>query len=293
LSKTLRVVLRPSYNTYPVFEYTLYARNGMTFNGHPNIDAYDSRLGQYGTSTIVDGRGDIGTNGTLDMGLAPISGDVYQYAPAGTTLSGGVINGDLYTNSDPNTLSNYTPGTNPRGNNPDGTVDATPVHTAGNGPPLPAAPTAPANATQLPSGFSGTLAAGDYVVSSLGGEIQVSSGPVRLFVQGNGSSISLAGNSGDNVSGRAQNLQIYYNGTNDVNIRFSGNGTFTGVLYAPNANLVTNGNGHFFGAAVVNTARMNGGGNSGGFSYDVSLDQASSILAPLEDHLVAVTWQEI
>jgi hypothetical protein len=86
--------------------------------------------------------------------------------------------------------------------------------------------------------------------------IQNGSSPVTFFVQDSGSaaavnidtSIFQAQNFGAaGAPTQARNLQIYYQGTDAVNINISG-GNFSGLIYAPNAPVSISGTGNFYGA---------------------------------------------
>lgn len=89
-----------------------------------------------------------------------------------------------------------------------------------------------------------SLPPGDYSLNSMSigldgsnSSIKINSDvsqPVRLFVDGNSSSeVSITRNGIQNASSSPANLQLYYSGTNAVSL----SAAFTGVLYAPNANV--------------------------------------------------------
>jgi hypothetical protein len=73
------------------------------------------------------------------------------------------------------------------------------------------------------------------------------------------------------------------------NIKFHGNGEFTGTIYAPEADLHLagggSGDGDFSGASVTRTVRMNGGFN---FHYDEALRRLI-----LGKGYVVYTWNEM
>jgi len=70
---------------------------------------------------------------------------------------------------------------------------------------------------------------------------------------------------------------------------FNGNGEFTGVLVAPNANVRMNGGGHadndFEGALVANSITMNGHFK---FHYDESLGRKNA-----SGRLLVTSWDEV
>jgi len=95
--------------------------------------------------------------------------------------------------------------------------------------------------------------------------------------------------SGGNIvdSGLARNF-TYYGLPSNLTIKFSGNASFTGTIYAPSANLVLTGGGEddydFVGAAYVKSANLNGHFN---FHYDESLLR----MGPMKSY-VAKNWHE-
>jgi len=82
-----------------------------------------------------------------------------------------------------------------------------------------------------------------------------------LTVYAGGTSASISGNQYINPSGFAGSLIIYCAPT-VTSFTLNGNGQFTGVLVAPNADLAMNGGGNidqdFSGSLMVNSVRMNG-----------------------------------
>ena len=97
-------------------------------------------------------------------------------------------------------------------------------------------------------------------------------GSLEIYVGGD---IKITGNGGFNNTNLPDRLVIYgthdqiTEGTNNVpSISVSGNGAFSGILYAPNANFVSNGGGnggYSFGAIIANQITFNG--SPGDFSY--------------------------
>jgi len=151
---------------------------------------------------------------------------------------------------------------------------------------------------------------GYYTLSGLSGSIYVSNVNVTLKITGNasppviwvdgvgtnagkltiymdGPSFTIAGNS-TVEGGLAANLS-YYGTTNNTQISFSGNASFTGTIYAPEANLNLNGGGNntydFVGAAVVQSATING-------HFDFHYDQALAQTGPKRGYLPG-SWQEL
>jgi hypothetical protein len=112
-----------------------------------------------------------------------------------------------------------------------------------------------------------------YVVGSISQNgnsvIQVAAtGSLKLYV---GGSADLGGNGIVNDTAKTANFMLYgLPGCTDI--KFHGNGTFYGSIYAPNADLTLNGGGSgdqdFSGASITRSARFNGHFR---FHYDESL----------------------
>jgi Tfp pilus assembly protein PilX len=111
------------------------------------------------------------------------------------------------------------------------------------------------------------------------------SGDLVLYMDG--PSFTLGGN--DSVDGgNAANL-TYYGTTNNTQISFNGNASFTGTIYAPQADFKLGGGGintyDFVGASVTRSVTMNGHFN---FHYDENLLRAGP-----RKGFVAASWQEL
>ena len=111
------------------------------------------------------------------------------------------------------------------------------------------------------------------------------SGNVVMYIEGG--SITLGGNSAGGASGnRPENLYIY--GLPAVtSITLSGNSSFVGAIYAPEAALNLNGGGganNLMGAAVVKSVTLNGHYD---FHYDTYLGQNQN------GTFVVKSWQEL
>jgi hypothetical protein len=84
-------------------------------------------------------------------------------------------------------------------------------------------------------------------------------------------SVKFAGNNSANTDGTAMSFSFWGLPT-CKEVVFSGNGTFVGTIYAPDADFTLNGSGNttidFIGGSITKTARMNGNFN---FHYDEAL----------------------
>jgi hypothetical protein len=103
-----------------------------------------------------------------------------------------------------------------------------------------------------------------------------------------GATAKIAGNGVINQPGNATNF-IYYGMPANTSLDFSGNGSFIGAIYAPNANFTLGGGGStitdFCGASVTASVKMNGHFR---FHYDENLGR----VGPLRGFVVTA-WNEI
>lgn len=111
-------------------------------------------------------------------------------------------------------------------------------------------------------------------------------GSLKLYV--GGASASLGGNGVLNKAGNAINF-FYYGLPSNTSLDVTGNGTFTGVIYAPNADLSLSGSGStdtdFVGASISRTVLMNGNFK---FHYDEALAKYGAPRA-----YVVTSWNEM
>jgi hypothetical protein len=157
--------------------------------------------------------------------------------------------------------------------------------------------------------YDHVLTSGDYFAESLSGTVYVGGqarlvlpnglsmsgndqfvvgpqGSISLYVGGN--SMTIGGNGVLNPSGFAGNF-IVYCAPSVTDFTLNGNGEFTGVLVAPNADIIMNGGGNsdedFIGALMVNSVRMNGHFK---FHYDEALSRM-----PANGRFLITSWDEV
>ena len=102
------------------------------------------------------------------------------------------------------------------------------------------------------------------------------------IVSGNGSSIGT-----ENPSKDALTIQLYGTGEGEQNFDIKAKNEWTGVIYAPNANIDLYAKGDAYGAIVANSFEFKAGGN---YYYDEALREVS-----LEDEgvsFVVERWYE-
>ena len=112
----------------------------------------------------------------------------------------------------------------------------------------------------LPNGLA--MSGNDSITIAKTGKVTVYSG---------GNSCTIGGNGVINQPGRAANFLLFCT-PSVTSFDLNGNGSFTGVLVAPNAEIAMNGGGNsltdFVGALMINTVKMNGHFH---FHYDEAL----------------------
>lgn len=109
---------------------------------------------------------------------------------------------------------------------------------------------------------------------------------LRLYMHG--STFAIAGNGVANESGNAANFS-YYGLPSNTKVSFGGNASFTGTIYAPNADFSLGGGGNdtydFVGASVTKTVQMNGKFR---FHYDENLRRIGASRG-----FIPTNWKEL
>lgn len=152
---------------------------------------------------------------------------------------------------------------------------------------------------------------GDYYISDLSKSLYVAGTNVRLYIISKlalagvndriyvapgttlkmyvgCSTASIAGNGVVNAAGNANNF-YYFGLSSNTKLSYSGNGQFTGAVYAPQADFTLGGGGNntydFVGASVSKTVKMNGHFN---FHYDEALRNNG-----MGRGYIPTSWQEM
>ena len=117
--------------------------------------------------------------------------------------------------------------------------------------------------------------------------IEIQSGAsLQMYVQG--PSASIGGNGIMNPDQKASSFG-YWGFKSNTSVSISGNGAFTGTLYAPYAALTMNGGGSsttdFIGATVSNTVKMNG-------HFQFHYDEALGKIGPRTGYTI-ISWNEV
>ena len=294
-----------------MFIKALTAKGRIDMNGNNiNTDSFDSADPTYSTDGKYDSakrkdNGDVATNldltDSISVGNANIRGRV-STGPGGTVTvgsNGAVGSAAWHAAGESGIEDGYS--------SDDMNVSFPDVSAPWTTPQLP-----PPSGSHGGTNYNYKLTSGDYELSSLsmsGKADMIVTGNSRLYVTSSfsmsgksailigdgakleiyigGSSASIGGNGIANVN-NATNLFIYGLPTL-TSLSMSGNGEFTGVLYAPNADLSLNGGGSgnndFIGAAVVNTATL---GGHYSFHYDEQLGNLDG-----SGEFTVTSWNEL
>lgn len=129
---------------------------------------------------------------------------------------------------------------------------------------------------------------------SLSGQSSIVVAPnasLKMYV--GGANASLGGNGVINQNANATNF-YYYGLPSNTTLGFSGNASFTGVIYAPAAAFTLGGGGSnqydFVGASVTGSVRMNGHYN---FHYDENLGRIGAFRGYVVTSWNEFTWEEL
>jgi hypothetical protein len=273
----------------------MVAKGSIDFNGKnvrsdsfDSVDPLYSTLGRYDPAKFKD-NGDVASNasiiGIINQGNADIYGHV-STGPGGSVSVG--ANGAAGSKA-------WIDGGN-SGVQSGWFTDDMNVSFPDVTPPFSGGAFAPVGGNLLGTNYSYIMVGGNYQMSSLtmnGGNTMLVTGNSVLYVTGDvslggnasivlapgatlrmyvgGANADLGGNGVVNGSGNALNFS-YFGLPSNTSLAYSGNGAFTGTLYAPSAAFRLGGGGSdtfdFSGASVTGTVVMNGHYN---FHYDENL----------------------
>lgn len=324
----IRVILRPNMNITTGQSVTpdsgILTAEGAQLAPNYVTDSYFSGPGgQVNPTSFNNSRGDVISNGLIDVNQGTIGGHAVSYrlpseGPGIIAGTQGLVRGKARANSTITVPSSKILGEMPTA--PDGTAIAAPVtqeqlnnssNSIQNINPqmskatLQAPPSHPATSTQLAGG--GTLSnsitltgPGEYHLNKItltGNKVITiaGTGPVKIWLEGAGASLSLAGQARfQNSSGKPENLQIFFPNTGTISM--AGGSEFRGVIYAPQATVSMNGGAAVYGAIIGKSVDFNGGGNSGALHYDVALDNTTLFQTQASNsfqNFTVVSWQEL
>jgi hypothetical protein len=295
LSATLVRVIRVQTVASSLFSSALVALGNIDMKGN-NImtDSFNSTNGAYANGPHGT-NGDVASiNGLVNVGSANINGDVLLGAGNTNSLqsitnsinqNNGKVTGTIANdfNMDLPTASLPKDFTNPFNGFPSG----------GNKYPGYANAALASGDYTLPNGLTTSLIvpSNKTVRLYIGGNVKITTSPGITVQQGgnltiymDGSSFSVSGNGALNVGGTAASF-TYIGLTNNTSISMAGSASFTGTIYAPNADLKASGNGAIYGSVLVKSAAL-----SGNFSFHYDDALAGS---PMIRGYVGSSWREL
>lgn len=144
--------------------------------------------------------------------------------------------------------------------------------------PLPPAPEAGTAVPLPPTSSNSLLDQGSYTTSSLNDTTTSATinSQVKIFIQDSSAATKAVDISSANIknistdsAGGTRNLQIWYDGTRDINITVVDGAPFKGLVYAPNSTISLYGQGQFVGALVGKNINMQ---NTGDLSVKIDTD---------------------
>lgn len=254
------------FQTSQLFEYGIFAENGITLTGsgqNASVDSYNSNNGAYGGANVGNG-GNVAVNNS---------------AAGSITLSGNtLINGDAVIGPGGDVATGIEIGPNAAITGTT-SVAAEPVEY-----PL-LDTTLPSSGDLTISTGTQTLSTGIYHYSSLsvsGQGVLTSSGPVIIYVDG---AVTLSGQAVSSTNDIPENMLIIVKETGSVSV--SGQGTVHAGIYAPKSTVTNNGNGGIFGAIVAKNYVQTGNGS---LHFDESLLDLDG--NPVMTDPSVITWQE-
>lgn len=290
-----------------MFSKGMVAKGQITLNGNNIVvDSFDSQDPNYSTNGLYTvtkrkANGDVATNSGLINALSTGNANIFGRVSTGPGGSVGIGNNGAV--GDTAWQASGVSGIQPGYFSDDMNVAFPDV-------------TLPYGGGFIPGNAAGyqyvISSSGDYRIASLTGNLLVKSnvqarlvieteinmtGQDTITIQKGGSlsiymlgaSAKITGNGVMNQSGNATNF-FYWGTPNNTTLTINGNGSFTGVIYAPNAAFTMNGGGNstledMTGASVTKTANMNGNFN---FHYDENLGRIN-----LNRGFIVTSWTEI
>jgi len=284
-----------------VWANAIVAKGHVTFNGNrTTIDAYDSAVGAWHATANRLDRATVATNLATNGGVAVNNADIYGYVATGGGAPQVGPNGSILSATSPSGLSNNVDPSNLRYdfsyNIPDAVAPTATAISIG----------AVTSSTTLPRPGDTPGADGRYTYSassvSLTNSTLTINGAVDLVVSGN---VSIGGGSGAIVLTNTTSTELALYAAGDISISgngaanptnspprmtfhgtrtaaqaatlgrqqfdLSGNADYSGLVYAPNADVSLRGggsSGQFSGAIIAYSVTFNGNYD---FHYDVQL----------------------
>jgi hypothetical protein len=283
------------------------AKGTITFNGNNvSIDAYDSTVGPWNSTTNRIDRANVATNATSNAGLSVNNADIFGSVATGGSAPVVGPNGSILGATSPSGLPNNIDPSRVRTDFSSNLPDVTPptgtaisLGSVASNLTLPRAGDTPDasgryryTASSLSLNNDTLTVTGGAVDLIVTGSVSVGGGSGSIVVANTGTSalalyvaanVSISGNGAINQSGAPTRMQFYGTRTQaevatlgPQTFELRGNASYAGTVYAPNADVALRGggsSGRFDGAIVGRTVTFNGNYQ---FHYDVRLGSVSS-----------------
>lgn len=263
VSRSVEAIVQTSSSLFP---QGVFGNQSVTMSGNAFTNSYTSSQGPY-NPLRAGAQGHIGTNGVAAAsvrvsGNARINGNA-TVGPGGNPATAISRSGNARITGTSSAATALTP--MPPVTVPSGVADRGALSISGN------------TRTTLPGGTYW------YDSLSITGNGGLSfSGPATLYISGN---VQIAGNGIWTAGNVPPNLVVYVVGAPSV--QFSGNGQFSGAVYAPQAAVSVSGNGEIYGALVGNTVTVSG---NGGIHYDTALQ---ALPGGGSGQVTVLSWQDL
>lgn len=284
-----------------IWANAIVAKNSVTFNGNNiSIDAYDSQVGLWHATTNRLDRATVATNLATNGGIEVNNADIFGSVATGGGQPRVGPNGSIRGATSPATLPNNTDPANVRTDFAYNIPEATPpggtpvaLGTVSSNLTLPRPGDTPnavgryaytATAVNLQdaaltiSGPVDLIVTGDVAVSGGSGSVAIGATAgtnLKLYAAGN---VSISGQGAVNQSSSPPNMTLYGTRTQaqaaslgPQKFSLSGNASYAGLVYAPNADVTLKGggsSGRFDGAIIGHSVTFSGNYE---FHYDVQL----------------------
>lgn len=246
-----------------LFNYAIFAEDGIQMSGNVTTDSYNSNNGAYGGSN-VGSKGDIGTDSTGAHTIM-LSGNVIVN---GNAVVGPGGSSNVIVKSG---WSRVTGTVSAASEKMDYETTTTNVASSGS--------------LSVTGNSIEYLPAGTYHYDSLqvsGNGKLVPLGPVQIYVDG---TVQISGNGVATYENKPPNFLIY--STNGANVSVSGNAAFYGGIYAPESYVTVNGNGSIYGAVVSEDYHQSGNAK---IHFDEAMKDTGSSGEGSE--VSVLSWQE-
>lgn len=277
-SEIREVVVKARART--IFSLGLFSDQDLELGGTTEVNSYDSRLGPYNETTNSGHNGDAGSNNNILLNGTPlIDGDAAAGGSIVLTGQNAEITGEVeggMTKIELPAVNAYVEAAKLNNNNNEIPKAVKPNGQQSNAyNPATGFLDVAANCTlTLPGGTKENPKVYYLSGAKLNGNSKiVMDGYAIIYTDGNldfsgGTVINNAGN------GPPERLVVYSSGNINTGVKINGGAGFSGVVYAPDAQVTFSGGGNIFGAAVGGKVNMQGNAQ---FHYDEALGEVGLI----------------